>query len=101
MGGDEATKLNEAINGTAAAPSQIDEEHPMVLQRSAGTDGSIRERLVENPHDCDAKVDEGSDESMDASDPVALAQPGSNEPAPSSSFPEAGTTADEMKGSAS
>ena len=101
MSGDEATKLNEVMNNMATAPSQVDEEHPITLQRSAGTDSSIRERLEEDPHDHDAKVDEGSDESMDASDPVAVAQPGSNEPAPSSGFPEAGTVADEMEGSAS
>ena len=36
-----------------------------------------------------AKVDVGSDESMDASDPSAAAQPGcGDEPVPSSGFPE-------------
>ena len=45
-------------------------------------------KLKKNPGDHDAKVDVGSDESMDASDPVAVTAPGHNEPAPSSSFPE-------------
>ena len=45
-------------------------------------------RLKKNPHDDDAKVDVGSDESMDASDPVAVTSPGGNEPAPSSGFPD-------------
>ena len=45
-------------------------------------------KLKKHPEDLDAKADVGSDESMDASDPSAATQPGGNEPAPSSSFPE-------------
>jgi len=45
-------------------------------------------KLKKNPDNDDAKVDVGSDESMDASDPVAVTSPGGNEPAPSSGFPE-------------
>ena len=46
-------------------------------------------KLKRNPKDQDAKVDVGSDESMDASDPVAAAQPGQgDDPVPSSGFPE-------------
>jgi hypothetical protein len=45
-------------------------------------------KLKKNPRDDNAKVDVGSDESMDASDPVAVTSPGGNEPVPSSSFPE-------------
>jgi hypothetical protein len=45
-------------------------------------------KLKKNPHDNNAKVDVGSDESMDASDPVAVTAPGGNEPVPSSTFPE-------------
>ena len=45
-------------------------------------------KLKKNPQDLDAKADVGSDESMDASDPSAATQPGGNEPAPSSGFPE-------------
>ena len=49
----------------------------------------MERRLRRNPDDPDAKADVGSDESMDASDPPAAAQPGqSDEPVPSSSFPE-------------
>ena len=44
--------------------------------------------LKKNPRDDDAKVDVGSDESMDASDPVAATAPGGNEPVPSSGFPD-------------
>jgi len=60
---------------------------PAVL--SGSPDRELEKRLHENPEDCDAKADVGSDESMDASDPSAAAQPGTgDEPAPSSGFPE-------------
>ena len=56
---------------------------------SADPDRELERRLKQNPDDLDAKVDVGSDESMDASDPPATAQPGcSDEPVPSSGFPD-------------
>lgn len=56
---------------------------------SGEPDRGIELKVKKHPNDQDAKVDLGSDESMDASDPSAAAQPGtSNEPAPSSGFPE-------------
>ncbi|MBV9527403.1 hypothetical protein [Sphingomonas sp.] len=56
---------------------------------SAPPERSLERKLKRNPDDLDAKVDVGSDESMDASDPPAAAQPGqSDEPVPSSGFPE-------------
>ncbi len=60
---------------------------------SAATEQQAPERELElklkkNPEDLDSKTDVGSDESMDASDPIAATQPGGNEPAPSSTFPE-------------
>ena len=45
-------------------------------------------KLKKNPTDGQAKTDVGSDQSMDASDPIAATQPGGNDPVPSSSFPE-------------
>ena len=45
-------------------------------------------KLKKHPQDLDAKADVGSDDSMDASDPSSATQPGNNEPAPSSGFPE-------------
>lgn len=45
-------------------------------------------RLKKHPQDLDAKADVGSDESMDASDPISATQPGSDEPAPSSGYRE-------------
>ena len=56
---------------------------------SADPDAELEKKLKRNPEDLDAKVDVGSDESMDASDPPAATQPGSSdEPAPSSGFPD-------------
>jgi hypothetical protein len=49
----------------------------------------LEQELKRDPHDLDKKADVGSDESMDASDPPAAAQPGqSDDPVPSSGFPE-------------
>lgn len=60
---------------------------PAVL--SGDPEHELEHRLRKNPDDQDAKIDVGSDESMDASDPPAAAQPGQgDDPVPSSSFPE-------------
>jgi hypothetical protein len=56
---------------------------------SGEPDKDFEQALKKHPHDLDKKVDVGSDESMDASDPPATAQPGQkDEPVPSSTFPE-------------
>ena len=56
---------------------------------SAPPERSLERKLKADPTDPDAKADVGSDESMDASDPPSVVQPGcSDEPAPSSGFPE-------------
>ncbi len=57
-------------------------------RQDAHQDHSIERRLQRDPTDADAKIDAGSDESMDASDPPAAAAPGSQEPAPSSGYDE-------------
>ena len=60
---------------------------PPVL--SGQPERELEDRLKKHPDDADTKVDVGSDQSMDASDPPAAAQPGSNDdPAPSSGFPD-------------
>ena len=57
--------------------------HPAAPERE------LEQELKRNPNDPNLKADVGSDESMDASDPPAAAQPGSSDdPAPSSGFPE-------------
>jgi hypothetical protein len=56
---------------------------------SAAPEKELEDKLRRNPEDADAKIDVGSDESMDASDPPAASQPGErDEPVPSSGFPE-------------
>jgi hypothetical protein len=56
---------------------------------SAPPERELERKLKLNPDDPDTKADVGSDESMDASDPPSAVQPGcSDEPAPSSGFPE-------------
>jgi hypothetical protein len=64
---------------------------PPPAVQSADPEPELEERVRENPHDCDAKVDVGSDESMDASDPPSVVRPESSEPVPSSSFEEEGS----------
>ena len=66
---------------------ESDSAPPPVI--SAPPERELERKLKLKPDDPDAKADVGSDESMDASDPPAAAQPGcSDEPAPSSGFPE-------------
>lgn len=56
---------------------------------SGAPDQDMEKRLRKNPGDLDAKADVGSDQSMDASDPPAAAQPGqTDKPVPSSGFPD-------------
>ncbi|HET9397948.1 MAG TPA: hypothetical protein VFO45_03940 [Sphingomicrobium sp.] len=65
-----------------------DEQRPAPTL-SGAPDPAIELKVKKHPEDQDAKVDLGSDESMDASDPSSASQPGtSSEPAPSSTFPE-------------
>jgi hypothetical protein len=68
---------------------QKDHVPPPVL--SEPPEKELEEHVKRNPHDDNAKVDLGSDESMDASDPPSAAQPGcGDEPVPSSGFPDKG-----------
>ena len=56
---------------------------------SAPPERELERKLKTQPGRPDAKADVGSDESMDASDPPSATQPGeTDEPAPSSGFPE-------------
>lgn len=64
------------------------EPGPRPATQQRAPEHELELRLKKNPHDASAKVDVGSDESMDASDPVAVTAPGGNEPVPSSTFPE-------------
>ena len=67
----------------------IKHDRPPPAVSSGAPDSELEKKLKRNPDDLDAKADVGSDESMDASDPPAAAQPGqSDDPVPSSGFPE-------------
>lgn len=67
--------------------SKKDKPPPAVF--SAPPEPDLEEKLQRNPDDPGLKADVGSDESMDASDPPSAARAGcSDEPAPSSAFPE-------------
>ena len=68
-------------------PKKADEKAPAPTLSSA-PDRELELKVKKHPEDKDAKVDLGSDESMDASDPISTTQPGSSEPAPSSGFPD-------------
>ena len=70
---------NKAPADPPAAPAPTEQKAP---------DRELELKLKKNPEDLDTKTDVGSDQSMDASDPIAATHPGGNEPAPSSTFPE-------------
>ena len=74
---DQAPANDDEAQGTDQSPTL-----------SGDTDRELELKLKKNPQDADLKTDVGSDESMDASDPVAATQPSGDEPAPSSGFPE-------------
>ncbi|QKS01628.1 hypothetical protein F9288_19920 [Sphingomonas sp. CL5.1] len=58
-------------------------------RQDAGQDESIARRLKKDPSSKQAQLDEGLDESMDASDPPSVTQPGQrHDPAPSSGYDE-------------
>ncbi len=71
-------KKHEAADKDAAPPPVL----------SNAPERELELKLKKHPESLDAKADVGSDESMDASDPSSATQPGGNEPAPSSGFPE-------------
>jgi hypothetical protein len=77
----------DSKGGTPVPDPSRDKPPPAVF--SAPPERDLERELKRNPDDPNLKADVGSDESMDASDPPSSAQPGrSDEPAPSSSFPE-------------
>lgn len=84
-GGDEGEAAAEAAGGQLTGAEAHPAQDP---NQQAGQDPSLRQRLRDNPDDMDAKVDVGSDESMDASDPPSTSAPGRDMPMPSSGFIE-------------
>lgn len=65
------------------------ERHIPPAVHSRPPERELEQELKRHPDDLDTKVDVGSDESMDASDPPSSSQPGQgDEPVPSSGFPK-------------
>jgi len=80
--------ITERDKGFDAVDKKQDQDLPPPVI-SGSPEKGLEHKLRRNPEDPDAKADVGSDESMDASDPSAAAQPGTDtEPVPSSQFPE-------------
>jgi hypothetical protein len=75
----EQQAVNETNDKKRRPPPVVEQKNP---------EPELEDKLREHPHDRDAKVDLGSDESMDASDPVSITLPEHKEPAPSSGFDE-------------
>jgi len=68
--------------------AEQNKDMPPLVQKRA-PERELETELRDSPNDLDKKADVGSDQSMDASDPPAAAQPGqSDDPVPSSTFPE-------------
>lgn len=76
------------MNDNQERNSQTDQDNKAAPTLSGDPDRSLELKLKRNPQDPNSKTDVGSDKSMDASDPISATQPGSDEPAPSSGFPE-------------
>lgn len=80
-----------AMDSMSVAPGEDDMPEATDPRQEAGQDKSIAERLARNPDSEDARLDNGLDESMDASDPISIIQPSDRgEPAPSSGYQEDG-----------
>lgn len=70
-----------------AVTKDKDKVPPVVIPKPP--EKELEKKLQRDPENPDAKVDVGSDESMDASDPSSASQPGcGDEPVPSSGFPD-------------
>lgn len=74
------------MNDNKPKKDKKDRPPPVVEQKNP--EPELEEELKQRPRDKDVKVDVGSDESMDASDPSSAIQPEHDEPVPSSGFPE-------------
>jgi hypothetical protein len=78
-----ANRLREQTQVTDTSEKK---RRPPPVTEQQNPEPELEEKLRKHPTDKDAKVDVGSDESMDASDPSSAVQPESSEPVPSSGF---------------
>ena len=80
---------DRALDSLSVAPEGDDAGGSRTERQDAGQDKSITKRLQKNPDSADARLDNGLDETMDASDPVSISEPSDDgEPAPSSGYDE-------------
>lgn len=80
---------DRALDSLSVAPAD-DEREGRSPRQDAGQDKSIAKRLQKNPDSIDARLDNGLDETMDGSDPVAISEPnGRGDFVPSSGYDEA------------
>jgi hypothetical protein len=78
---------DRALDSLSVAPTAGNAGGSKDPRQDAGQDESITRRLEKDPTNEDAKLDQGLDESMDASDPISSTLPGHNgEPPASSGF---------------
>jgi hypothetical protein len=77
---------DRALDSLSVAPDGEDAGSSRTERQDAGQDKSLAKRLQKNPDSVDARLDNGLDETMDASDPVSVSQPGNGEPVPSSGY---------------
>jgi hypothetical protein len=80
---------DRALDSMSVAPDDAGSGGSRDPRQDAGQDKSIAKRLQKNPDSVDARLDNGLDETMDGSDPVAISEPSdSGEPRPSSGYDE-------------
>jgi hypothetical protein len=83
------TRFNRAMSKMKEKEQEQETKVGETIEVSHQAARELERELKRNPDDLDAKVDVGSNESMDASDPTAASQPGQkDDPVPSSGFPE-------------
>jgi hypothetical protein len=79
---------DRALDSLSVAPA-AEEQEGRSPRQDAGQDKSIAKRLQKNPDSVDARLDNGLDETMDGSDPVAISEPeGRGDFVPSSGYDE-------------
>jgi hypothetical protein len=82
---------DRALDSLSVAPAGDDAgSEGRSPRQDAGQDKSIAKRLQKNPDSVDARLDNGLDETMDGSDPVAISEPNTRgDFVPSSGYDEA------------
>ncbi len=74
--------------GAKGEEGNLPEQPSRQPEKGGGPADKIAGELQSNPDDIEAQLDESLDETMDASDPPSITQPGRDGPAPSSGYRE-------------